>query len=207
MKGDIGGRIAPTSVETVSDLGSGKEQVEVDFPLQVNLGGHFDISPDTFTVLAEYGFTQYSIVKKLDFQGRANIKTSTPGVATALQVGGAAAIQPQLADQVYDFRDQHVARIGFEYKIDSDVTSRLGYAYTSQVTPKKYAKATASSPGAGQSVGVGLGYAIDKELGFDWAFEWSKVSGSVGAGEGAPAFKGDYESSTYGLHLGTTYLF
>jgi hypothetical protein len=161
--------------------GDGQDaSITATFPLQVEVGGHFDVTPTT-RVAAVYGLSKYSTNKNL-VQKIATTTTTT----------------------LLDWKDQNHFRLGVESSaLSSDIALRVGYVLVTGVTNEKYAKPTFSSPGTGHVMTLGAGYKLSSALEIDLAGEYSMASGK-GA---APATLGDYKSNGYSLHAGVHYNF
>lgn len=167
--------------------------VYTTLPMQLNLGGLHKIDED-WTVMAEYGWTQYSRV--------GDIRVTGPAVSgqSNIQTG---------------WWDQHVLRLGGEFG-GLAAPIRFGYAYTSQVVPGERALPTLSPPGAGHSLTVGSGYDFkigEQTLSLNGAFEYSTVSGDSNGtaagttGVGTDTRAGTFSGRAMAAHLGVSYLF
>jgi long-subunit fatty acid transport protein len=142
-------------------------------------------------VFAQYDFSEYSKDQNLN----SSILTSSGG-----------SIPASLA---LNWNNMSNYRFATEVKALLNWVFRLGYVYTSQVTPKGDAKALMPAPGNSNTFTWGAGYEFSEALRADVAFEYSKASGSVTATEagsaGSTTRAGDYSSSAYGVLLGVTY--
>lgn len=180
-----GGPIAP--------LTGGDALAASTLPEQVKIGGYGDVCDGSIRILGEYEFTKYSKLDKITLAG----KVGTLDLANA--------------PLRQDWRDQHVYRLGFEYRGFTDTVLRAGYARTSQVTPFRYARPSFASPGTGNSITLGAGHSyFEKKLDFDLAFDYSFASGDVGAGDlvstNPPSTTpGRYETRAIAAHVGLTY--
>jgi long-subunit fatty acid transport protein len=193
-KGTLGRQvILPTAAGGgVTTLPDASAQLETTFPMAATLGVQHDYGSD-WRALAEFVWTQYSRVKKLDI----------------IAGGTSAGTIPQ------NWFDQDNIRLAGEYR-GTPWPVRFGYVWTNQVTNSNEARATFSAPGMAHTLTVGTGHAFDimeKPLQFDIAGEYSFVSGTgkgAAAGSGAPGDDiraGSYKTSVYVAHLGVTYAF
>lgn len=188
---------------TATAITGGEATIGNSFPEQYVLGGFYRVSPD-LRIATEYSFTHYSRNDQLNLGGRFT--------AGALGTRNLANIQQA-------WKNQHVARVGGEYRLNPTWVARAGYAWTSQVTAENYARSTFSSPGSGHAATVGAGYAVTEGFDLDAAFEYSWASGTgsnstlaktaLGADGTAAEINTPSKFSThaYAFHLGGTYRF
>ena len=190
VKAQIATSLAATTVTQIADTAA--SVTDVTFPLQVSLGGHYDVTKDA-KVFLQYDFTNYATLKSLAFNGT---------VTTAL---GATSL-PTIT---LNSKNMHSVRVAGQYQLSEPLALRLGYIFTSQVMNSQYARPTLYSPGPGHTFTVGAGYALSKELSLDAAFEYAKASGNVTApATTTPAVKkGTYSSRAIDAHVGATYTF
>lgn len=175
---------APTGAFTSR---TGTAKIKSTFPLQANIGGHWNVVPDAWRAYLEYGYTQYSEVEQLE------ITTAVPGIPAQSTI-------PQNWD------DQHHVRLAGEF-LGMSWPVRFGYVFTSQVVPEADARATFSAPGIGHTLTVGTGHKFMEDmLRFDAGLEHSWITGDVGNNV-TPAVGGKYETVGTALHLGLAYLF
>jgi long-subunit fatty acid transport protein len=199
-------------------IDGGDVTVESELPTQVSFGGHFGVS-DEVTLFAEYTWTNYKAIKKIDVSGE--ITTPDDLVTDAQETGlGSPGLAPavngqdkKLPDFKTNWNDQHQIRIGSELHFVENLPIRLGYVLTTQVVPDKYARATFSSPGQGHTLTAGFGATV-AGVAIDAAVEYSKAAGTGSTRDGGDdntssddTLKGDYSTSAYAAHLGATYRF
>ncbi|RYZ75116.1 MAG: hypothetical protein EOP04_33755, partial [Proteobacteria bacterium] len=173
------------------------------FPEQYVLGGFYRVS-DNLRISPEYSFSHYSRNKQLDLGGTFTI----PGLGTR-----------QLVPIQQAWKNQHVGRIGSEYRLNEMWVGRAGYAWTSQVSADSFARSTFSSPGSGHAATIGAGYTVAQGFDLDAALEYSWASGTAtnttlartatGANGSAQevANPTKFSTSAYAAHLGGTYRF
>lgn len=183
---DTAGAADPTA------LIAGAADLSNSFPQQLNIGGYVR-AMEFLKVALEYSYTNYSRNQTLIINGTVN---------------GSA-----LANISQNWRNQHIGRIGFEYTGCGSMPLRIGYAYTSQVTPTEYARSTFASPGPGHGIALGSGIRITDNLDFDFAGEYSFASGS-GRNVNAPnpsfpevTNDSEFTSRAYAAHLSAKYHF
>jgi long-subunit fatty acid transport protein len=150
------------------------------FPQQLNVGGYTKAA-QSLKVSLEYSFTNYSKNDAIVFSGGLNTRI------------------------VQDWKNQHIGRVGFEYT-GMNMPLRLGYAYTSQVTPTDRARSTFASPGKGHAIAVGSGLSLMQDLDVDFAGEYafSKGTGQNYTEVAAPA---EFKARAYVAHLSAKYHF
>lgn len=177
---------------------TGTATFTTELPQQIALGVWFDAMSKLRTYL-DYSLTEYSKVNRIAI---GVTSTTIPGTF----------LNSMNAGLNTGWRNQHVARIGFECTDITDVPLRFGYAYTSQVTPSERVSPTFSSPGNGNDITLGAGYKISEALSFNGALNYSFASGEsaattlpVSGSTGAAA--GKYSTNAYIAHLGVDYSF
>lgn len=175
-----------------SPVGAGSAKAETSFPMAATLGIQHDLN-ESWRLLGEYAWTQYSVVDK--------IEVTLPAVGRN--------------DLQLDWADQHNLRAAGEY-LGTSWPIRFGYAWTSQVTDEAFARPTFSPPGSAHTVTLGTGQTFEmggNPLQFDVAGEYTFASADGGTadagatGPGTDIRKGTYEAGVYALHLGLTYAF
>ncbi len=160
-------------------------------PQQITFGGYKKLS-QKWKGFAEYVWTEYGVNKEV-FLDAANSNND----ATVTQ----------------QWRNQTNIRLAAEYA--STWAYRYGYAWTSQVVPERYARATFSSPGVGHTLTFGMGKEnFFKNLDFNWGVEYSFADGDVDSSDGntsansSTAYSvGNYSTYAYAVHLGAKYRF
>lgn len=188
-KGDTIARQESTLGGGTNALGTGRADLDNTFPLQVTLGG-WTRATELLRVALQYDYTNYAQDRFLNIRGSAG----------ALTFGNI----PQ------HWRNMHVGRIGGEYA-GMAMPLRLGYSYTSQVTPSDFARSTFASPGPGHSVIVGTGMPVGS-IDFDGALEYAWAAGT-GHNSNAPttiaevASDSDFKSHAFVAHLSAKYRF
>ncbi|MEZ4814478.1 MAG: outer membrane protein transport protein [Bdellovibrionota bacterium] len=166
--------------------------VAAEFPFLIALGGDYQIAPK-WKLFSEVSWANYAANQKLD------ITATAPGNPTA----GAILSGVSAADIKLKWKDQWVARLGTEWQALENWAFRAGYAFTSQVTSKDYAKATLSPPGIGHTFTLGTGTQFGA-FKTDLAFDYSMVDGD-GQDLGAISPAGSYTTRAYAAHLGVAY--
>jgi long-subunit fatty acid transport protein len=156
------------------------------FPQQLNVGAWFKLNSE-WRISPEYSFTNYSQANSLDF---------SRGLTASI---------------TQNWKNQHIVRLGTEYKAVGSMPIRAGYSYTSQVTPSDFARSTFASPGAGHTIAVGTGMGIS-DMDFDVAAEYAMASGKgrniqTTAGFPSVGTETDFKSHAYALHLSGKYHF
>ena len=136
------------------------------------------------------------------------------GVGTAELIAAAAnAGALGFRDIPQHWKNMHVVRLGGEYT-GMSLPLRLGYAWTSQVTPTEYARWTCASPGPGHSVTVGSGMIIMNGIDLDGALEYAWAGGKgQNGGTVSPlptqevATESDFKSRAFAAHISAKYHF
>lgn len=195
-KGTSSGKIeSAASAGNAADVTGGEMTASAVFPLQVTLGGFYEPMKD-LRILGEYAWTQYSKNQSLTLGGNVTI----PGLGTS-----------PLSSIQMNWQNQTNLRIGAEWMAFEDWAVRAAYAYTSQVVPQGSARATFSSPGAGNTFTLGTGtWLADRTVDLNLAFEFSQASGNVESaitGGGGTIYAGDYKSDVFVAHAGIGYYF
>jgi len=168
----------------------GDLSVKAGFPQQLSIGGHCKaMKPWEF--FAEYTWSQYGQIDRLDFEGSYGILGTTVSVS----------------DQMLNWSDQNAYRLGAEYQGWS-WPLRMGFVWTSKVTPEDKATTTLAPPGVAHTYQIGTGqkFLTDKSLSVDGGFEYTTNTGTVGDDVTGPKH-GTYSGTVWALHLGTTYRF
>lgn len=180
------------SAGATTRLGSGDATAKTTFPQAITLGYSQDLS-DTWILLAEYAWTEYSRVDKISIQGTAGT-ISNPVITQ-------------------NWKDQHNIRLGAEFN-GWEIPVRFGYGWTSQVTNSDYARAAFSPPGEAHTLTLGTGHVFDNLTvngGFEYTFA-SATGNPNGAQPGTSAVgsdlrNGKFSVNEYALHLGVTKTF
>lgn len=191
-KGDGGGAAEVGANGSDLTLGSGKVDVSNQFPMQIVLGG-FSKLGESSKIALEYSFTNYAQNRRLDLNG-----SLTGGTA------GTVVLDNRDIDQ--NWKNQHVARIGYECN-SMALPLRAGYALTSQVTPDNRARSTFASPGLGHSFAVGTGFAAMDAMEVNFAGEYSFAGGKGTNPNDAITTEKDFTTKAYVLHTGLSYKF
>ena len=106
---------------------------------------------------------------------------------------------------VQQWNGQHVVRLGAQYTAMEKLALRLGYAFTSRVTPAAFARPTFTPPGVGHTFTGGAGYAfLDGKLRADLALDYTF---SKGRGTNEFRVPGDFFADAFVLHAGVDYRF
>jgi long-chain fatty acid transport protein len=194
-KGDTSGNYETAAPGTgTNSLGTGSADLDNAFPLQFALGGWTRAS-ELLKIGYEYSYTNYNQDKALDIRGSVSGAAGTTTLSSIPQ----------------HWKNMHIGRIGAEYT-GYAMPIRIGYAYTSQVTPTDYARSTFASPGPGHSFTAGSGMTFGGNIDFDYAFEYSFASGT-GHNQNAPlgvaevANDAQFKSHVYVAHLDAKYRF
>lgn len=175
------------------------------FPLQVALGGYYDVTPD-FRLLGEWAFHQYNVNDILRFSGTMPITTQI----------GTNPLDVSRANIVQNWQNFHAFRLGGVYRLMPSFVVRGGYAFSQSATPKANARPTFSPPGSGHSLTLGAGTSVmEDRLDIDLALEYAFASATVGAAErtastastAASAFTGEYSGRAMAAHIGATLRF
>ena len=179
---------------TVVDAPSGKASAKNSFPQQISVGGFYTLS-SAGKMVGEYAWTEYSVDQVLDITG--NLGT------TSLDV---------VADIPQHWNNMHIVRLGTEYTGLRGWALRGGYAYTSQVTPDEYSRATFIAPGVGHTFTLGAGRRFSDKLAFDVAVDYSFSSGTGSNTNANPMLSeniapGGFRSDAVTMHTGVTYAF
>jgi hypothetical protein len=165
-----------TAAGTTAEVAEQVAHVSNSFPQQLNIGGYLKAT-ETLRTSLEYSFSDYGRNRELT--------VTTPSAATSTVIQ-------------QNWKNQHIGRVGFEYT-GMGLPIRLGYAYTSQVTPSDRARSTFGSPGAGHAIALGSGLTFGA-LNFDYAFEYAFASGT---GTNGPEVATDqtFKAQAYAAHL------
>lgn len=172
---------------TKTDLTGGATSISNTFPLALELGGHYQISPEWLVAIG-YNWAKYSTNKQIDATG-------------ILSLGTTAVADLSAAPIAQSWFDQHTLRFGTEYKPADTWSVRGGYLIASQVVPKWTARPTFSSPGVGQEVDVGVGKTflantVDTGLGIGYGWAKGTVDG-----------QGEFSSHSLNTHMSVAYAF
>jgi len=176
------------------DLTAGKRTIRNTFPRAVSWGGFWKPN-DTWTLLAEYTWTDYSANEWLMITGKYR-NTVTNGLS-------------DIPDVRQKWRDQHQLKLAAEYMYDPKVTFRGGYAITSEVTPDNAARATFTPPGIGHTFTLGGGYAFNKMKSIaDCTLEYSRVWATgytpdehTSATQRTPDIRGKFMANALGIYF------
>lgn len=176
----------------ITHFGDGEAKVKTIFPQAITLGYMHDLS-DTWHLMAEYAWTEYSKIKKIAVEGTAG------------------AIANPTVDQLW--KDQHNIRIGAEY-LGWAMPVRFGYGWTSQVTHSDQARAAFAPPAPAHTLTAGTSYAMNTWT-FNGGFEYTFASGKGNpngalagtSSAGSDLRNGTFSVNEYALHLGVTKVF
>ena len=190
--GDAAGKVGIGSGTTATLTSPGGATLSTALPMQISVGGWYDVSPKIWRAFAEYNFTNYSRVDVIGISGSGTVA----GTTTAF---------PNLR---MNWLDQHNVRLAGEY-LGTVVPVRFGYAWTSQVTSTDYARATFTPPGQAHTFTAGTGMdfmegTLRTNAGLDYTMS-SGAGSSPKPSEGVRS--GDYSVSALSLHLGVAYMF
>jgi hypothetical protein len=181
----------PVSNANGATTASGNGNVGGTLPMRIDTAAHYTFSP-TLTGFLGYSFTNYDQDQALNI-----------GTTNANPAGGNISTSVPLV-----WNNMHNIRAAVEYNGVDTWPIRLGYVWTSQVTPSGDAAAIVAAPGTGNTFILGTGHKLTPNLTVDGAFEYSRDSGSVAAsdlaGGAATTSTGDYSAKAYALHLGAT---
>jgi long-subunit fatty acid transport protein len=162
-----------TTTTTTNDV-----TVASALPTQIEVGGNYAVV-DTVRLYLDYVWTNYSHNQVLSVTG-----------------GG-------VPDIALGWKNMSNVRVATECTAIQDWAFRLGYVYTSPVTPPSYARATFVPPGNGNTITVGAGHSMmDNMLEVNGAVERSWTNGSTTAADQSPS--GDYFAGDWAVHLGGT---
>ena len=163
-------------------------------PYELALAGHYDITPDVLRVFLEYDFINYNVDQTVGVSG----STTGPAALGSPAVNGANIAQ--------GWNNESIIRIGGQYVLNPSWVFRVGYAYTSQVTPSSDPNSTFTPPGIGTTLLLGAGWNVCPSTSIDGAIEYSFVSGT-GNGNATPFSSGSFSANDYSFHTGATYRF
>ncbi len=163
----------------------GATQLQTTLPLQFSLGGHYTLMNDLKAFL-QYDYTQYVDNRTLN-----------------ITVGGI------VTSQTLDWNNRHNARVGFEYTRIQNWPIRLGYVFTSQVTPNDYPAIIYTGPGPANTITLGTGTLLASNLSLDGALDytWGNGTGTPVAATAAGPYAGAYNAVAYTAHTGLNYRF
>lgn len=179
---------------TVDQIQGGALTVNGKIPMMVALGVHRDFS-DRFRLMLQYQFIENSRNQFLNISG------------DALTVNGVGAIPAAALSTPLKWMDQHVARLGVQYKASDLWTLRAGYVISSPTTRNENASPLFTPPGSENTYAVGGGRPIwlfGNLVNFDFAIEYATVSG-VGSNSAPGSIDGNYVSRGIGLDTAISY--
>lgn len=171
------------SVATGTETSIGVTSLETSLPLQASLGGHF-MAADDIKILLQYDFTQYVNNRTLDI--------TVAGVLTK---------------SAMNWKNRQDIRVGGEYTGLKNWPVRLGYVYTSAVTPTDYPNPYFTPPGAVNTFTLGTGTQIATDLTLDGALDYTVGSATGTPNASAGTLAGVYKATAYALHTGLSYRF
>jgi long-subunit fatty acid transport protein len=173
-EGTMGGtrHIIPGTVATITDT---PVKVGTELPPAWSLSVS-NRSCENWRLLGEYTFTEYSRVT--------NLAVSTSSTSSPIQL---------------QWKDQHNFRVGAEYKRFSWPV-RMGYVWTSQVTPHDHAYPTMVPPSHADTFTLGTGHEFGS-FAVNVGAEYTKMKGN------SSSQAADYAVTEYALHTGATYSF
>jgi len=191
-EGNINGELETVaSPGTKSTLVGSKASFENNFPQQVAIGGHYDVTDD-LRLFSEYVWSEYSRNQRI-------VATGSLATSTGTTVANSSGIEQ-------NWKNQHNVRVAAQYT-GWDWALRGGYVYTSQVTDSQRPKPTFSVPAVAHTVALGTGSKfMDDKLSFDAAFEYSFASGTTDESQNTVA-NGKYSNNAYAIHTTVGYLF
>ncbi len=192
LQGTANGTAEPAG-GAITPLANFPASAQNDFPNQFALSGYVDLMEGRLRVLSEWSYTLYSVNQNLALSSPAGSPLNLSALALPQQ-----------------WINQHIARVGFEYRGVENWVYRAGYTLTGQSVPKGLAKATFPAPGIAHSVATGVTYTLlEKALDLDFAIDYGFVNASVTASDIASptTFAGDYSQSALAMMAGATYRF
>jgi hypothetical protein len=181
--GDASRRTETAAPGDFTTTNQGKSELQNAFPYQIAIGG-WTRATELLRISYEYSFTNYT-------QNKGLVITTGATTSTIVQ----------------NWKNQHIARLGGEYT-GLSLPLRLGYAYTSQVTPSDHARSTFASPGPAHAFSVGSGMILTSHIDLDGALEYTFASGkgsNIASGE--VLSDSDFKSYAYAAHLSAKYRF
>jgi len=175
---------------TVVNGTGGPATVTTTFPSQIALGGYHVVESWNMRVLLDYSWTNYMANRDLELSGSITLGSTTLN----------------LDNIAFHWRNQHLAKLGFETADWQDWAWRGGIAYVSQVVPNDHAGATLVAPGGGFSVHGGLGkYLSEKTLEVNGSLEYDLIKGTGQSGVPTNTASGNYTTISYAIHTGVTW--
>jgi hypothetical protein len=188
-KGSVSGNVssAATSATSVA-VASSPAAVGSRLPSQVTLGGNYELIPQKLRGFLEYAWTEYDADQQLNLYGN---------------FGGT-----NLTNIPLSFNNQTNIRLGFECTAVPNWVYRIGYVWTSQVTPNLTANPVLEPPAHADTITIGAGTMLLADvLEVNGAFEYDWVDGSGTSTAGGVPVSGEYSAKGIGFHLGTTVRF
>jgi long-subunit fatty acid transport protein len=155
------------------------------FPMQVNIGGFYDISNALRTVV-EYSFTEYGKNRSISTTGK------------LLFPDGSEAVDMSEHPIELGWSHQQQGKLGFIYSGFSNWTLRTGYSLVGQVTPKSKASPTFAPPGLAHVVALGVGARLGSMMA-DVAYEYTRATG-----QGVAPTEGEFVAEAHALHAGVS---
>lgn len=191
--GKFGGKIYTAGPSF--DVDKSDMKAKTTFPQAFALGVQQNLN-ETFKVLGEVVWTEYSKVEHVTLDGRITRSNGTQVLADA-------------PDLVQKWHDQWNFRLGTEYT-GFKMPIRAGWIYTTSVTDEDYARATFQAPGDAQTYLLGSGVNLSDNITLDFGAEYVYISAKANLnGSAAGATTGDLRAGQYtteatGVHLGLT---
>ncbi len=188
-------QFSSTTAKVIEGTG-GPTTVSTTFPSQINVGGYHDFESINTRLLLDYSWTNYSVNRELAVAGNVTFATTS-----------AASTTTAAAENVpFNWKNQHLIKLGAETADWQDWALRGGVAYVTQVVPNDRAGATLVAPGGGFSVHGGVGkYLADKSIEVNGSLEYDLVKGSGSSPNTKNAAAGEYTTSVIAIHTGLTW--
>lgn len=188
--GKLNSSIFPSGGPAAAQLPQTDASASSVFPWKYSFGVFVAPLSKKLLISLQYDFANYGADRNLVLSG------TIPLPPTA---GGPRPL-PSITQQ---WNGQHNARIGGEYTGVGKWAFRAGYAFTSTVTPKEFARPTFAAPGTGHTFTAGLGYRfMEERLRTDLAGEYSFDSGNGTNEFGLP---GHFRADAWVIHAGVTF--
>ncbi len=164
-------------------------------PSQITVGGNYELIAKKLRGYLEYVWTQYHTDQQLNIGGSV---TSLLGTAS-------------LPNIPLGYNNESDAHVGLECTAVPNWVYRVGYIWTSQVTPNILASPQSFPPGHGNTITFGAGTQLIPDfLELNGAVEYTWLDGDgtgPGVGSTGQYASGEYTAKAYGLHLGATVRF
>lgn len=178
----IGGTIISWPINLGLQIDPGEAQLRTTLPQSYTVGIS-QVWPRGFETFFEWSSINYSVNRTVEIE------------STSADVGN--------RSNVLNWKDQTTIKLGLQY-LGAGFPIRVGFHQASQVTEADFSSPLNYPPGVMQTWSVGAGYPFKFKGGeyhLDFAYDFSKASGSGGTGQAGADSMNDFRAGNYSIDV------